>query len=47
MNFADATVENAPWSRLSWGVVIPAVFAGNVLLAIFAWFVVQWFTTLI
>jgi hypothetical protein len=47
MNFADATVQTAPWSTLSWGVFIPAVFAGNVLLAIFAWFVVQWFAALI
>jgi hypothetical protein len=29
----------APWSALSWGVFVPAVFAGNVVLAIFAWFV--------
>ena len=47
MNFADATVQNAPWSTLSWGVFIPAVFAGNVVLAIFAWFVVEWITKLI
>jgi hypothetical protein len=47
MNFADATVQNAPWSTLSWGVFIPAVFAGNVVLAIFAWFIVEWITRLI
>jgi hypothetical protein len=38
---------HAPWSTLSWGVFIPAVFAGNVVLAIFAWFVVEWITKLI
>jgi hypothetical protein len=36
----------APWSALSWGVFVPAVFAGNVVLAIFAWFVVEWAMTL-
>jgi hypothetical protein len=35
----------APWSSLSWGVFIPAVFAGNLVLAIFAWFVVEWAMT--
>jgi hypothetical protein len=47
MNFADARVQSAPWSTLSWGVFIPAVFVGNVVLAIFAWFVVEWITKLI
>jgi hypothetical protein len=36
----------APWSALSWGVFVPAVFLGNVVLAIFAWFVVEWAMTL-
>jgi len=27
---------------LNWGVLVPAVFVGNVVLAIFAWFVVEW-----
>jgi hypothetical protein len=36
-----------PWSTLSWGVFVPAVFVGNVVLAIFAWFVVEWITKLI
>jgi hypothetical protein len=31
-----------PWSVLSWGVFVAAVFVGNVVLAIFAWFVVEW-----
>jgi hypothetical protein len=37
----------APWSGLSWGVFVPAVFVGNVVLAIFAWFVVEWAMKLI
>jgi hypothetical protein len=28
--------------NLSWGVLVPAVFVGNVALAIFAWFAVGW-----
>jgi hypothetical protein len=32
----------APWTALGWGVFVPAVFVGNVVLAIFAWFVVEW-----
>jgi hypothetical protein len=36
----------APWSALSWGVFVLAVVAGNVVLAIFAWFVVEWAMTL-
>jgi hypothetical protein len=47
MKFADATVQSAPQSTLSWGVFIPAVFVGNIGLAIFAWFVVDWITKLI
>jgi hypothetical protein len=31
-----------PWSALSWGVFVPAIFVGNVVLAILAWFVVEW-----
>jgi hypothetical protein len=42
------TAGLAPWSVLiSWGVFVPAVFVGNVVLAIFAWFVVEWAMTLI
>jgi hypothetical protein len=29
-------------TALSWGTLIPAIFVGNVVLAIFAWFVVEW-----
>ena len=46
-NFADATIQSARWSTLSWGAFIPAVFVGNLVLAIFAWFVVEWITKLI
>jgi hypothetical protein len=31
-----------PWSTLGWGVFVPAVFVGNVVLAIFAWYFVEW-----
>jgi hypothetical protein len=34
--------RRVPRSSLSWGALIPAIFVGNVLLAIFAWFVVEW-----
>jgi hypothetical protein len=37
----------APWSALSWGVLVLAVLASNVVLAIFAWFVVEWIMKLI
>jgi hypothetical protein len=33
----------APWSKLSWGLFLPLVFAGNVVVAILAWIVVGWF----
>jgi hypothetical protein len=35
------------WSTLSWSVFVPAAFVGNVVLAIFAWFVVEWAMKLI
>jgi hypothetical protein len=41
---SDAT--RASWSALSWGLVL-AVFAGNVVLAIFAWYLVERAMTLI
>jgi hypothetical protein len=31
----------APWSKLSWGLFFPLVFAGNVVVAILAWFIVE------
>jgi hypothetical protein len=42
----DAT-RRPPWSALSWGGIVLAVFAGNVVLAIFAWFIVEWAMTLV
>jgi hypothetical protein len=30
----------APWSKWEWGVFVPLAFAGNVVVAIFAWFIV-------
>jgi hypothetical protein len=36
----------APWSVLGWGVFLPAVFAGNIALAIVAWYAVEFTTTL-
>jgi hypothetical protein len=36
----------APWSVLSWGVLLPAVFVGNVALAIVAWYAVEFTMTL-
>jgi hypothetical protein len=31
----------APWSALSWGVLVPVMFVGNVALAIVAWYAVE------
>jgi hypothetical protein len=30
----------APWSKLSWGLVLPLVFAGNVVVATLGWIIV-------
>jgi hypothetical protein len=30
----------APWSKLSWGLFVPLVFAGNVAVATLAWIIV-------
>jgi hypothetical protein len=30
----------APWSKLSWGLFLPLVFVGNVVVATFAWIIV-------
>jgi hypothetical protein len=38
---SDAT-RLPPWSVLTWGVFVPAVFMSNVVLAICAWFIVEW-----
>jgi hypothetical protein len=33
----------APWSKSSWGLFLPVVFAGNVVVATLAWFLVGLF----
>jgi hypothetical protein len=38
--WSDELLKVAPWSKLSWGVFLPLVFLGNVLVAILAWFIV-------
>jgi hypothetical protein len=30
----------APWSKLSWGLALPLVFAGNVVVATLAWIII-------
>ena len=32
-------IQEAPWSKWGWGLLVALVFAGNVLVAIFAWFI--------
>lgn len=31
----------APWSKLTWRLFFPLVFAGNIAVAILAWFIVE------
>jgi hypothetical protein len=31
----------APWSKLSWGFLLPLVFVGNVVVAALAWIIVE------
>jgi hypothetical protein len=31
----------APWSKTSWGLFVPLVFSGNVVVATLAWFIVE------
>jgi hypothetical protein len=33
-------IQEAPWSKWGWGLFVPLVLAGNVVMAIFAWFIV-------
>jgi hypothetical protein len=40
----EALPTLTPWSKLSWAVFLPLVFAGNVVVAVFAWFLVEWAT---
>jgi hypothetical protein len=39
--------RSASDAALSWAALFLAVFAGNVVLAIFAWFIVEWAMTLV
>jgi hypothetical protein len=39
--FRVADPPVAGWA-LRWGFLVPAVFAGNVVLAVLAWFIVEW-----
>jgi hypothetical protein len=40
-SFSPST--RAPWHNLSWGLFLPLVFGGNVVLATLAWFLVGLF----
>jgi hypothetical protein len=37
----DRLPTQAPWSKLSWLLFVPLVFASNVALAILAWIIVE------
>jgi hypothetical protein len=37
----ESRLTLAPWSVLSWGLFLPLVFAGNVVVATLAWFTVE------
>jgi hypothetical protein len=37
---AEDVSRQAPWSKWGWGLFLPLAFAGNVVVAIFAWFIV-------
>jgi hypothetical protein len=37
---AEALPKFAPWSKLSWFLLVPLVFAGNVVVAMLAWVIV-------
>jgi hypothetical protein len=37
----ESLSELAPWSKMSWGLFVPLVFAGNVVVATLAWFIVE------
>jgi hypothetical protein len=40
----EALPTPTPRSKLSWAVFLPLVFAANVVVAVFAWFLVEWAT---
>jgi hypothetical protein len=37
----DRLLTQAPWSKLSWLLFVPLVFASNVAVAILAWIIVE------
>jgi hypothetical protein len=37
---AEDVAKQAPWSKWGWGLFVPLVFAGNVVVATFAWFII-------
>jgi hypothetical protein len=37
----EALPKFAPWSKLSWCLLLPLVFAGNVVVAVLAWVIVE------
>ena len=42
----SGTRDLAPWPRLSWRLFVPLVFATNVIVAVLAWWIVDWFAKL-
>jgi hypothetical protein len=42
MNTGASLPSAAPWRNLSWGLFLPLVFAGNVVMATLAWIIVGW-----
>jgi hypothetical protein len=36
----EALPKSAPWSKLRWSLLLPLVFAGNVVVAVLAWVIV-------
>jgi hypothetical protein len=39
-NSQYGAIQETPWSKWGWGLLVPLVFAGNVVVAVFAWFIV-------
>jgi hypothetical protein len=44
MSISASLPSAAPWRNLSWGLFLPLVFAGNVVMATLAWIIVGWIT---
>jgi hypothetical protein len=40
MSIGASLPSAAPWRNLSWGLFLPLVFAGNVVMATLAWIIV-------